>query len=80
MAELNLRALLTASQAALYTGVTPAAVCNWVARGFLKAATDSHGRTIKDSRNRPLYRLMEVIAAEGEVAKSQRGRPRKRAA
>jgi hypothetical protein len=80
VAELNLRALLTASQAALYTGVTPAAVCNWVSRGYLKPAADRQGRVIKDSRNRPLYRLMDVIAAEGEVARSQRGRPRKSAA
>lgn len=80
MPDLNLRALLPASQGARYAGVTLAAFCNWVAEGRLKPATDSRGRVVKDSRNRPLYRLMDIVTAESEASSSGRGRPRKIAA
>lgn len=64
LAGLNTNALMTASQAALYTGRTVAAVCNWVARGHLAPATDRHGSVLRDSRRRVLYRLLDVARAE----------------
>jgi hypothetical protein len=64
LADLNTNALMTASQAALYAGVTVAAVCNWVARGQLAPATDRHGRVLRNSRRCVLYRLLDVARAE----------------
>lgn len=63
-AVLNLNALLTATEAATYAGVTVGAVCNWRARGYLPVATDASGKEIRDSRGRPKYRLIDVAKAE----------------
>ena len=64
MPEFDMDALLTASVAAKYAGVTTAAVCNWAARGILPVATDEHGNEIRDGRGRPRYRLLDVAKAE----------------
>ena len=80
MPEFNPHALLTASQAAMYAGVTVAAVCNWVAAGHLRAATDKHGRAVKDCRQRPLYRALDVAKVEREMALSPQSHRRPRVA
>ena len=63
-AVLNVNALLTATEAATYAGVTVGAICNWRARGYLPVATSSQGREIRDGRGRPKYRLLDVAKAE----------------
>jgi hypothetical protein len=65
-------ALLSATEAAAYAGVTAGAVCNWAARGHLPVATDDRGREIRDSHGRPKYRLVDV--AKAEHATSRRAR------
>lgn len=60
----NMDALITASQAARLTGVTVAAVCNWVARGYLRPACDRCGREIRDTRGCKLYRVGDVLQTE----------------
>jgi hypothetical protein len=72
--SLNMDALLSGSQAAAMAGVSVAAVCNWVARGYLPVAKDAQGREIRDSRGRPRYRLRDVLKAER--ATSERGQAR----
>ncbi len=69
---LDMDALLPASLAAKFAGVTTAAVCNWAARGILPVATDGQGREIRDGRGRARYRLRDVIRAEALT--HQRGR------
>jgi hypothetical protein len=53
----DINALLTATQAAGYAGVTRQAIINWRNRGHLTAA--GH-----DPAGRPLYRLLDVAKAE----------------
>ena len=72
MAEIDPDALLTASQLAGWFEVTTAAVCNWVSRGHLKPAKDRHGRAVKDSRGRPLYRLLDAAKAAAATSKAAR--------
>jgi predicted site-specific integrase-resolvase len=57
-------ALLTASEAASYAGVTVAAVVNWRTRGHLHPAGIRRGR--------PLYRLIDVAKAEHKTRKRAR--------
>lgn len=71
------RALVSASQAAIYADVSVAAVCNWAARGHLPVATDEHGEEIRDARGRPRYRLIDVVKAERATA-AHAGRLRSR--
>lgn len=61
----DINALLTATQAAGYAGVTPQAIVNWRRRGHLKAA----GR---DDSGRPLYRLLDLAKAEHATRKRAR--------
>ena len=63
----DMDALLPASLAAQYAGVTTAAVCNWAARGILPVATDEHGNEIRDRRGRARYRLRDVARAEART-------------
>jgi len=63
----DMDALLPASLAAQYAGVTTAAVCNWAARGILPVATDEHGHEIRDRRGRARYRLRDVARAEART-------------
>lgn len=72
MAEIDPDALITASQLAELAGVTVAAVCNWVSRGYLKPARDKHGKVIKDHRGRVLYRLLDGVKAEAKTARAAR--------
>lgn len=65
---LDMNALLPASLAAQFAGVTTAAVCNWAARGILPIATDEQGREIRDHRGRARYRLRDVVKAEAHTA------------
>lgn len=65
-------ALLTATEAAIYAGVTVGAVCNWQRRGHLPVATDPRGRELRDSRGRPKYRLLDVAKAEHATHKRAR--------
>lgn len=67
----DVRALLTATEAAAYAKVTVAAICNWRVRGYLPVATDDEGREIRDARGRPRYRLLDLAKAEN--ATKQRG-------
>ena len=48
-------ALLTASEAARYAGVSPQAIVNWRRRGHLEATLTPQG---------PRYRLVDVARAE----------------
>jgi hypothetical protein len=74
---LDLDALLTGTQAAMFAEVSVQAVGNWRTRGYrlpdgtkthLQVATDGHGRAIRDGQGRPMYRLRDVIAAEAATA------------
>jgi hypothetical protein len=62
---LDVTALITASQAAEYAGVTVQAVVNWRARGHLKPAGHRSDGT-------PLYRLLDVAKAEHATRKRAR--------
>jgi hypothetical protein len=62
--EINMDALVTASQGAAWTSCTVAAVCNWAARGHLTPAKDRRGLPRRDSRGRLLYRLGDILRAE----------------
>jgi hypothetical protein len=68
---LDMNALLTATEAAAYAGVTVAAICNWRKRGYLPVAVNDNGREITDGRGRPRYRLLDV--AKAEYATKRRG-------
>ena len=72
MPDIDPDALLTASQLAAWFEVTVAAVCNWVSRGHLSPAKNSHGRVIKDGNGRPLYRLLDGARAEAATSKAAR--------
>ena len=69
---LDLDALLSGTEAALYTGLTVAAITNWRTRGYrtpggirhLPVATDAHGREIRDAQGRPKYRLRDILRAD----------------
>jgi hypothetical protein len=74
--EIDMDALVTASQGALYTGKTVAAVCNWVARHILEPATDRHGGVRRNSRGCVLYRLGDVLEAEATDKRTTTGRKR----
>ena len=65
--HLDLNALLNATEAAKYAGVTPAAVCNWRARGLLPVARDVTGEEIRDKNGHPRYRLLDVAKAENKA-------------
>jgi hypothetical protein len=69
--DLDLNALLSAKEAAAYTGKSIAAICKWRERGYLPVATDAEGSEIRDERGRPRYRLLDVAKAEN--ATRQRG-------
>ncbi len=68
---LDLDALLSAKEAAGYTGKSINAIVNWRNRVWLPVATDAGGREIRDERGRPRYRLLDV--AKAEAATRQRG-------
>lgn len=71
---LDLDALLSASEAALYTSLSVQAVGNWHSRGYinpatgkrewLAVATDERGAEIRDAQGRPKYRLRDVARAD----------------
>jgi hypothetical protein len=65
-------ALLSASEAAAYAGVSVSAIGNWRARGHLRVATDAGGNEIRDSHGRPRYRLLDVAKAEHATSKAAR--------
>lgn len=78
LVPLDLRALLTGTEAASYCGVTVQAVVNWRTRGYrlpsgtrahLRPAADAHGRELRDSRGRRLYRLADVLKAEAATSR-----------
>ena len=66
MAEgaLDVNALLSATDAALYAGKSVNVIVNWRNRGWLPVATDAQGNEIRDERGRPRYRLLDVAKAE----------------
>ena len=64
MPDLDVNALLSASEAAAYAGVTVAAICKWRERGHLPVALEADGTEIRDHRGRPRYRLLDVAKAE----------------
>jgi len=61
---LDLTALLSATDAAAYAGVTVNVIVNWRNRRLLPVATDADGNEIRDERGRPRYRLLDVAKAE----------------
>ena len=72
--ELDLTALLSASEAALYAGLLDddgkpkvSIIVNWRNRGLLRVATDDQGREIRDNRGRPKYRLLDVARADART-------------
>jgi hypothetical protein len=65
-------ALLSASEAAAYAGVSVSAIGNWRDRGHLPVAKDEHGQEIRDRRGRPRYRLLDVAKAEHATSKLAR--------
>lgn len=79
---LDMYALLSASEAAGYAGVSIAAIGNWHSRGYhnpvtgqreyLPVATDEHGRQIRDAHGRPKYRLLHVARVEAATRKRAR--------
>lgn len=72
MPDLDVNALLSASEAAVYACKSVAAICKWRERGYLPVATDPEtGEEIRDDRGRPRYRLLDVAKAEN--ATRQRG-------
>jgi len=69
---LDLNALLTATEAAEYAGVSVNVIVNWRNRGHLPIATHPRtGEPIRDKQGRPRYRLLDVAKAEN--ATKQRG-------
>lgn len=62
--ELDVNALVSASQIAQYAGVHISTVVKWKERGHLPVATDETGQEIRDERGRPLYRLGDAARAE----------------
>lgn len=69
---LDLNALLSATEAAAYAGVSVNVIVNWRNRGWLPVAVNPEtGREIRDARGRPRYRLLDVAKAEN--ATKQRG-------
>lgn len=65
--ELDVNALLTATEAAGYARVSLSCICKWHARGHLPVATDSDGKEMRDVNNRRLYRLLDVAKAENKT-------------
>lgn len=74
-------ALISATEAASYAGVTVATICTWRTRGYslpdgtraaLPVATDGRGREIRDGRGRPRYRVLDVARAEAATSKRAR--------
>ena len=72
MAELDVNALLTATEAGRYAGVSRHAIVKWRERGHLPVATGEDGSEIRDSHGRPLYRLIDVAKAEHATARAAR--------
>jgi DNA-binding transcriptional MerR regulator len=72
VSQIDPDALITASQLAQLCNVTVAAVCNWRSRGYLKPATDSRGRIMKDAQGRVQYRLLDGMKAEAMTSKAAR--------
>ena len=66
--DLDMDALLSATDISRYAGVSVAAVCNWAARGILPVAKDEHGNEIRDKRGRPRYRFRDAARADAVAA------------
>lgn len=65
MGELDIYALLSGKQAAMYAGVKLYVICKWRERGILPVATDPvTGTEIRGDDGRPRYRLLDVAKAE----------------
>ena len=64
MPDLDVNALLSATEAAGYAGVSVAVICKWRERGHLPVAIDARGAEIRDKQGRPRYRLLDVAKAE----------------
>jgi DNA-binding transcriptional MerR regulator len=62
----GLNTLVTATEAAAIAGVTAQAVRNWKMRGLIEPAG-------LDERNRPLYRLADIVKAERKTRKRNWG-------
>jgi hypothetical protein len=66
--DLDMNALLSATEAAGFARVSVNVIVNWRNRGWLPVATDPEtGREIRDSRGRPRYRLLAVAKAEART-------------
>jgi hypothetical protein len=71
-AVLDVDALVSGSEAAVYAGVSVSAIGNWRARGHLPVAKDAEGNEIRDRHGRPRYRLLDVAKAERATSKLAR--------
>ena len=71
--HLDLRALLSGAQAALYVGLSVQAIVNWRNRGLLPVATDPVTKQeIRNAQGRPMYRLADVVAADAATYERRR--------
>jgi hypothetical protein len=61
---LDVNALVTASEGAVYAGVKVSTICKWRERGHLPVATDEQGNEIRNARGQRLYRLLDIAKAE----------------
>jgi hypothetical protein len=64
---LNMDALLSGKDAALYAGVSVNVIVNWRNRGWLPVATSADGSEVRDRQGRPRYRLRDVAVAESRT-------------
>jgi hypothetical protein len=62
--DLDVNALITATEAAVYAGVKVTTVCKWRERGWLPVAKGDDGAELRDRRGSRLYRLLDVAKAE----------------
>jgi hypothetical protein len=67
VADLDVWALLTATQAAGYARVKVTTICKWRERGHIPIATDPEGNELRDPNGRPLYRLLDVAKADART-------------
>jgi hypothetical protein len=66
--DLDVMALLTATQAALKCRVSVDLICKWRDRGHLPIAVDDDGEPILDARGKNMYRLLEVAKTDAKMA------------
>ena len=75
MADLDVHALLTATEAAAYAGVTVQAIINWRTRGYINQHGErEHLQPAGTKSGRPAYRLLDLAIADRATGKRARRR------